>query len=300
MLAILIVFDGAAAPPQVPSASSAAPRWSPLSGFLDDRGWLHHQIKLFCRHAPRRRDSSYQRHSRPGLQSCRSRQHRLLAGRRPSPSSGSSESPPPSAFSITWTVSAPVSLPWPPSSSPCFAYLNGQTLVAHASPRPSSAPPPASCPLEFQNRRKFSWAMAGRQCFLGFLMATLALKLRLDHASSLATLGSLRYSSLAPRFLTPLLSPSSPAASPAACLPFATPGKDHSAHRLANLGLGQRGAVLTIYLGGRDQRRPLAPPGDVSFLMLAAGLVGIAVLLAMLLAIAWLEARLPTKKTIAQ
>jgi len=52
-------------------------------------------------------------------------------------------------------------------------------------PRPSSAPPPASY-AGISNRRKFSWAMAA-QCFLGFLMATLALKLRLDHASSLAT-----------------------------------------------------------------------------------------------------------------
>jgi len=33
-------------------------------------------------------------------------------------------------------------------------------------------------------------------------------------------------------------------------LPFATPGKDHAAHRLANLGLGQRGAVLTMYMVG--------------------------------------------------
>jgi len=30
-------------------------------------------------------------------------------------------------------------------------------------------------------------------------------------------------------------------------LPFTTPGKDHSAHRLANLGWGQRGAVLALY-----------------------------------------------------
>jgi hypothetical protein len=33
-------------------------------------------------------------------------------------------------------------------------------------------------------------------------------------------------------------------------LPFATPGKDHAAHRLANLGLGQRGAVLGMYILG--------------------------------------------------
>jgi UDP-GlcNAc:undecaprenyl-phosphate GlcNAc-1-phosphate transferase len=30
-------------------------------------------------------------------------------------------------------------------------------------------------------------------------------------------------------------------------VPFASPGKDHTAHRLANLRLGQRGAVLVIY-----------------------------------------------------
>ncbi len=33
-------------------------------------------------------------------------------------------------------------------------------------------------------------------------------------------------------------------------LPFASPGKDHAAHRLANLGLGQRGAVLVLYVSG--------------------------------------------------
>jgi UDP-GlcNAc:undecaprenyl-phosphate GlcNAc-1-phosphate transferase len=33
-------------------------------------------------------------------------------------------------------------------------------------------------------------------------------------------------------------------------LPFASPGKDHAAHRLAALGLGQRGAVLVMYAGG--------------------------------------------------
>ena len=33
-------------------------------------------------------------------------------------------------------------------------------------------------------------------------------------------------------------------------LPFSSPGKDHIAHRLANLGLGQRNAVLTLYVAG--------------------------------------------------
>src|SRR6266436_1100581 len=35
-------------------------------------------------------------------------------------------------------------------------------------------------------------------------------------------------------------------------LPFAAPGKDHAAHRLANFGLGQRGAVLSLYLFFND------------------------------------------------
>jgi len=33
-------------------------------------------------------------------------------------------------------------------------------------------------------------------------------------------------------------------------IPFASPGKDHTAHRLANVGLGQRGAVLALYAVG--------------------------------------------------
>ena len=30
-------------------------------------------------------------------------------------------------------------------------------------------------------------------------------------------------------------------------IPFTSPGKDHAAHRLSNLGLGHRGAVLAMY-----------------------------------------------------
>lgn len=33
-------------------------------------------------------------------------------------------------------------------------------------------------------------------------------------------------------------------------LPFSSPGKDHTAHRLANLGLGQKRAVLSLYCAG--------------------------------------------------
>lgn len=33
-------------------------------------------------------------------------------------------------------------------------------------------------------------------------------------------------------------------------IPFSSPGQDHTAHRLANLGLGQRGAVLLLSATG--------------------------------------------------
>jgi len=93
----------------------------------------------------------------------------------------------------------------------------------------------------------------GGAMFLGFLMATLGLKLRLSngtHASALLvpllTLG-------VTIFDTTLVTVSR---ARRGLLPFAAPGKDHAAHRLANLGLGQRGAVLTLYSLGIVSGRP--------------------------------------------
>jgi UDP-GlcNAc:undecaprenyl-phosphate GlcNAc-1-phosphate transferase len=87
----------------------------------------------------------------------------------------------------------------------------------------------------------------GGAMFLGFLMATLALKLRFAQPNLVSVwlvpvliLG-------ATIFDTTLVTISR---SRRGLLPFATPGKDHAAHRLANLGLGQRGAVLTMYMVG--------------------------------------------------
>src|SRR6266403_2140234 len=87
----------------------------------------------------------------------------------------------------------------------------------------------------------------GGAMFLGFLMATLGLKLRMEHTSHLA-------SWLAPILIlgvtifdTTLVTISR---ARRGLLPFATPGKDHAAHRLSNLGLGHRGAVLTLYMLG--------------------------------------------------
>ncbi len=88
----------------------------------------------------------------------------------------------------------------------------------------------------------------GGAMFLGFLMATLGLKLR-PADSPLPTSWLVPVLILGVTiFDTTLVTISR---SRRGLLPFATPGKDHVAHRLANLGLGQRGAVLTLYgLGG--------------------------------------------------
>jgi len=88
----------------------------------------------------------------------------------------------------------------------------------------------------------------GGAMFLGFLMATLALKLRPETGDTEAgwlipilILG-------VPIFDTTLVSISR---ARRGLIPFTSPGKDHAAHRLSNLGLGQKGAVLVLYaLGG--------------------------------------------------
>src|SRR6202048_2810462 len=45
MIAVLIVFDGPARAQSIGIVSGAT--LVAIVGFLDDRGWLHHQIKLF-------------------------------------------------------------------------------------------------------------------------------------------------------------------------------------------------------------------------------------------------------------
>jgi UDP-GlcNAc:undecaprenyl-phosphate GlcNAc-1-phosphate transferase len=87
----------------------------------------------------------------------------------------------------------------------------------------------------------------GGAMFLGFLMATLGLKLRLEHAEHLSAWLAPLLILGATIFDTTLVTISR---SRRGLLPFATPGKDHAAHRFANLGLGQRGSVLVMYLIG--------------------------------------------------
>jgi UDP-GlcNAc:undecaprenyl-phosphate GlcNAc-1-phosphate transferase len=123
-----------------------------------------------------------------------------------------------------------------------LAYLNGQTLVTVLAAAVLGA---ASGFLRWNFKPAKIFMGDGGAMFLGFLMATLGLKLRLAESNMFSAwiipvlvLG-------ATIFDTTLVTISR---SRRGLLPFATPGKDHAAHRLANLGLGQRGAVLAMYI----------------------------------------------------
>jgi UDP-GlcNAc:undecaprenyl-phosphate GlcNAc-1-phosphate transferase len=87
----------------------------------------------------------------------------------------------------------------------------------------------------------------GGAMFLGFMLATLGLKLRLSQTpQAIASIIPVLILAV-PIFDTTMVSISR---SRRGLLPFASPGKDHTAHRLANFHLGQRGAVLVIYSVG--------------------------------------------------
>jgi UDP-GlcNAc:undecaprenyl-phosphate GlcNAc-1-phosphate transferase len=168
-----------------------------------------------------------------------------------------------------------------------LAYLHGQTLVATL-----AASVLGACAgfLRWNFKPAKIFMGDGGAMFLGFLMATLALKMRFENTSNLASWLAPVLVLGATIFDTTLVIISR---SRRGLLPFATPGKDHSAHRLANLGLGQRGAVLAMYIvgalcgGAAILVTYLSSPG-------AAG-VTLGLVVAMLLAIVWLE-RAPFEK----
>src|SRR6266403_2814996 len=162
-----------------------------------------------------------------------------------------------------------------------LAYLHGQTLVTTLAAAGLGA---ATGFLRWNFKPATIFMGDGGAMFLGFLMATLGLKLRMEHTSHLA-------SWLAPILIlgvtifdTTLVTISR---ARRGLLPFATPGKDHAAHRLSNLGLGHRGAVLSLYLLG-------AFSGSAAVLVCyisatAALLLAVLIIAAMLVAIAMLE-----------
>jgi UDP-GlcNAc:undecaprenyl-phosphate/decaprenyl-phosphate GlcNAc-1-phosphate transferase len=86
----------------------------------------------------------------------------------------------------------------------------------------------------------------GGAMLLGFLMATLGLKVRPDGTEFPLTWLVPVLILAVPIFDTTLVSISR---ARRGLLPFTSPGKDHTAHRLSNLGMGHRGAVLAMYTG---------------------------------------------------
>jgi len=159
-----------------------------------------------------------------------------------------------------------------------LAYLNGQTLVSVLRRRCWAA---AGFRAGISSPHKIFMGDGGAM-FLGFLMATLSLKLRLEHTTHFSAWLAPVLVLGATIFDTALVTFSR---SRRGLLPFASPGKDHATHRLANLGLGQRGAVLTMYLlerfGVRSRfwlviyQRNSSPRDGVRA---AGGLIGVALL----------------------
>jgi len=119
----------------------------------------------------------------------------------------------------------------------------------------------------------------GGAMFLGFMLASLGLKLRVAETPETTALMIPILILAVPIFDTTLVSISR---SRRGLLFFAAPGKDHTAHRLAKFHLGQRGAVLVIYgfgilfgtlallLSKYPLRRPFAFEISLGLLTLAA------------------------------
>lgn len=278
MLAILVAFDGPARAQSFGIVTGAT--LVAIVGFLDDRGSLHHQVKLFL-----------------GMplaavillaSGVRANVFSVLAG-------GKAGYWLDAGLTILWVVGITASFSIldhmdglcagvAAMASVFFAalaYLNGQTVVTMLAAATLGA---AAGFLRWNFKPAKIFMGDGGAMFLGFLMATLGLKLRMEHSTNLGSWLAPVLILSATIFDTTLVTISR---SRRGLLPFATPGKDHSAHRLANLGLGQRGAVLAMYLVG-------AICGGAGIVVTyltswkAAG-VGILVAITMLMAIAWLE-----------
>ncbi len=278
MLAIFLVFDGPARAQSIGIVTGAT--LVAAVGFLDDRGWLHHQIKLLV--------------GMPVaailllVTGIHTNIFSTLVG-------GGLGYWLDAITTIIWVVGITASFSIldhmdglcagiAAMASIFFAYLaytNGQTLVTVLSAAVFGA---ATGFLRWNFRPAKIFMGDGGAMFLGFLMATLGLKLRIEQASVLANWLAPVLILSATIFDTTLVTISR---SRRGLLPFATPGKDHSAHRLANLGLGHRGAVLAMYSAGAICG--LAGVVVTHLSNTGAAIVAAGVLFAVFPAISWLE-----------
>ena len=241
VLGVLFLFNGPARA-QIAGILAGATLVAAV-GILDDRGLLHHQVKLFIG-MPLAAGILLFSGIRAQVFST------LLGGR-----SGDLLD---IALTIVWVVAITASFSildhmdglcagiaaMASAFFAMLAYLNGQILVTVLAAAVLGA---ATGFLRWNFRPAKIFMGDSGAMLLGFLMATLGLKLRLENSNMLSiwvvpvlVLG-------ATIFDTTLVTISR---SRRGLLPFATPGKDHAAHRLANLGLGQRGAVLAMYVLG--------------------------------------------------
>src|SRR5579863_2453850 len=241
VIAVLFAFTGAARQ-QVVGILIGATLVAGV-GILDDRGILHHQVKLFIG-MPMAATILLVSGIHAQVFSV------LLGGRTGNILDA--------ALTIVWVVGITASFSIldhmdglcagvAAMASVFFAliaYLNGQTLVSTLAAAVLGA---AAGFLRWNFKPAKIFMGDGGAMFLGFLMATLGLKLRLENASHLVCWMVPVLILGATIFDTTLVTISR---SRRGLLPFATPGKDHAAHRFANLGLGHRGAVLTLYLLG--------------------------------------------------
>lgn len=278
IIAILFTLDGPARAQSAGIVTGAT--LVAVVGFLDDRGWLHHQVKLFA--------------GMPlaAIILLASGIHAQVFSALVGGSLGYSLDV---LLTIVWVVGITASFSildhmdglcagiaaMASAFFALLAYLNGQTLVTTLAAAVLGA---AAGFLRWNFKPAKIFMGDGGAMFLGFLMAALGLKLRLVHGTLLAGWLAPLLILGATIFDTTLVTISR---ARRGLVPFATPGKDHSAHRLANVGLGQRGAVLTMYLLGAGGGGAAIL---VSYLSLrAAAMVAIAGALLIIIGVALLE-----------
>jgi len=277
VLAILVAIDGEAWGQMVGILAGAT--LVAVVGVLDDRGLLHHQIKLFV--------------GMPAAaiillaSGVRAQVFSTILG-------GQAGRVADAALTILWVVGITAAFSiFDHMDGLCagvaamaslfftiLATLSGQVLVSTLAAAVLGA---AVGFLRWNFNPAKIFMGDGGAMFLGFLMATLALKLRPSEppqANSwlipVLILG-------VPIFDTTLVSISR---FRRGLLPFTSPGKDHTAHRLANLGLGQRRAVLALYALGAVlglvalvvKHLPVRQSYALAGAIAAAGLVAVALL----------------------
>jgi len=242
LIALLVSLDGPALIQVIGIYSGAT--LVAVVGILDDRGLLHHQIKLFG--------------AMPAAAIIL-----LASGIRAQVFSniwpGSAGVWADTALTVVWVVGVTASFSiLDHMDGLCagvaamaslffaiFALESGQLLVSTMAAAVLGA---AAGFLRWNFKPAKIFMGDGGAMFLGFLMATLALKLRPvmsggQHAAWLIPVFILG----ATIFDTTLISISR---SRRGFIPFTTPGKDHTAHRLSNLFNSQRSAVLVMYAIG--------------------------------------------------